>query len=43
MGVVGKYLGADGRWLGRYIGDADWDSEAVVGFLQAAIAGEEKS
>lgn len=33
-------IGADGRWLGRYVGDANWDSEAVVRLLEAAIAGE---
>lgn len=33
-------IDARGRWLGRYIGDADWDSEGAVRFLEAAIAGE---
>ncbi len=33
-------IGADGRWLGRYVGDADWDSDAVLRFMKAAIAGE---
>lgn len=33
-------IGADGRWLGRYVGDADWDSDTAVRLLEAAIAGE---
>lgn len=33
-------IDAQGRWLGRYIGDADWDSDAAVQFLEAAITGE---
>lgn len=33
-------IGADGRWLGRYIGDANWDSDAAIRLLEAAIAGE---
>lgn len=31
---------ADGRWLGRYIGDADWDSDAATRLLEAAISAE---
>lgn len=35
-------IGADGRWLARYIGDADWDSAAMAHFLEMAIEGEKE-
>lgn len=33
-------IDAQGRWLGRYIGDADWNSDAAVRILEMAIAGD---
>ncbi len=35
-------ISADGRWLARYIGDADWDSAAMAHFLVVAIEGEKE-
>ncbi len=35
-------ISADGRWLGRYIGDADWDSAAMARFLEVAIESEKE-
>lgn len=35
-------VSADGRWLARYIGDANWDSAAMAHFLEMAIEGEKE-